>query len=279
MMSKSTLTTRLLAGCALAGLACAAFAADAAAQQKAAPPDFSANGVGWIAMNRDFAGAPSGPQPVANDPKHPYVLNGIAGKQPTYRVADLSNPNLTPWAKEKMKAANDLVLAGGIGYTARSSCMPAGVPDFMMYVVNPVYFIQTPKEVLMIYSGNEEVRHIYLDVPHSANPKPSWYGESVGHYEGNALVIDTIGMNDRTTVDNFRTPHSEKLHVGERWTLAEDGKVLQVTIRVEDPETYYEPWYGTQRYRRVQIPYFEEVCAENNRQFDYHIPIANKPDF
>jgi hypothetical protein len=277
-MSKSGSKTRLLAGCALTGLTCAGLAADAAAQQKAARPDFSGNGVGWIAINRDFAGAPSGPQPVKNDSAHPYVGNGT-GAQPTYRVADLNNPNLTPWAKAKMKEANDIVLAGGIGYTARSSCKPAGVPGFMMYVVNPVYFVQTPKEVLMIYAGNEEVRHIYLDVPHSANPKPSWYGESVGHYEGDALVIDTIGMNDQTTVDNFRTPHSEKLHVGERWTLAEGGKVLQVSIRVEDPETYYEPWYGTQRYRRVQMPYFEEICAENNQQFDYHIPIANRPDF
>ena len=68
----------------------------------------------------------------------------------------------------------------------------------------------------MIHSGNEEVRRIHLDVPHSANPKPSWYGESVGHYEGDTLVVDTIGLNDKTFIDNYRTPHTEKLHVGER---------------------------------------------------------------
>ena len=277
-MSITATRPRLLAGCILTGLACAGLAGDATAQQKAAPPDFSSNQVGWIAIHRDFVGVPSGPQPVKNDPAHPYVLNGTAA-QPTYRVADLDNPNLTPWAKERMKKANDIVLSGGIGYTARSSCMPAGVPDFLMYVVNPVYFVQGPKEVLMIYSGNEEVRHIYLDVPHSENPKPSWYGESVGHYEGGTLVIDTIGLNDKTTVDNFRTPHSEKLHVTERWTLTEGGKVMEVYVRIEDPQTYYEPWSGIQRYRRVQMPIFEEVCAENNTQFDYHIPVANKPDF
>ena len=206
------------------------------------------------------------------------MLNGTAA-QPTYRVADLNNSNLTPLAKQKMKAANEIVLAGGIGYTARSSCKPAGVPGFMLYVINPVYFVQTPKEVLMIYSGNEEVRHIYMDVPHSANPKPDWYGESVGHYEGDTLVIDTIAQNERTTIDNFRTPHSDKLHVTERWRLTEGGKVLEVGIRVEDPATYVQPWSGIQRYRRVQTPIFEEACAENNTQFDYGIPTAKASDF
>jgi hypothetical protein len=266
---------RLLASGALTGLLCTAVMAESAAPVA----DFSSNGVGWVAINRDFAAVPGGPRPVSNDPAHPYVLNGIPGSQPTYRVADLTNPNLKPWAKERMKKANDEVIAGKIGYTARSSCMPAGVPGFMMFVVNPVFFVQSPKEVMMIYSGDAQVRHVYLDAQHSANPKPSWYGESVGRYEGDTLVIDTIGMNERTTIDNFRTPHSEKLHVVERWKLIEGGKQLEVTIRVEDPDTFYEPWSGTQRYRRVQEAMQEEICAENNTQFDYHIPVASKADF
>jgi len=261
----------------LAGLVGVALAAEAAAP--ASVPDFSANQVGWIAINRDFVAVPGGPSPVSNDPAHPYVLNGIPGVQPTYRVADLGNPNLKPWAKERMKQANDDVLAGKIGYTARSSCMPAGVPGFMMFVINPVFFVQSPKEVLMIYSGDQQIRRVHLDVPHSENPKPSWYGESVGRYEGDTLVIDTIGMNDRTTIDNFRTPHTEKLHVVERWKLTDGGKVLEVNVSIEDPGTFYEPWSAIQRYRRVQEPMLEEVCAENNTQFDYHTPVANKPDF
>jgi hypothetical protein len=149
----------------------------------------------------------------------------------------------------------------------------------MMFVINPVFFVQSPKEVLMIYSGDEQVRRIYLDVPHSANPKPSWYGESVGHYEGDTLVIDTVGFNDKTTVDNFRTPHTGKLHVIERWKLIDGGKQMEVNIRIDDPDTFYEPWSAIQRYRRVQQPLEEEVCAENNTQFDYHIPAATKADF
>jgi hypothetical protein len=133
--------------------------------------------------------------------------------------------------------------------------------------------------VVMIYVGDEQVRHVYLDMPHSENPTPSWYGESVGHYEGDTLVIDTIGLNDRTTIDNFRTPHTDQLHVTEYWKLAEGGKVLEVNIRIEDPGTFNAPWSAVQRYRQVQRPWLEEVCAENNLQSGYHTPIADKSDF
>lgn len=241
---------------------------------EAAAPDLSSNGAGWIAIHRDFVAVPGSPPPIANDPAHPYVQS-----RPTFRVADLTNTNLKPWAKEIMKRENEKVLAGGIGYTARSICMPAGVPGFMMFVEAPVYFIQSPKEVVMIYVGDEQIRHIFLNVPHSEDPVSSWYGESVGHYEGDTLVIDTIGLNDRTTIDNFRTPHTDKLHVTEYWRLAQGGEILEVTVRVEDPGTFNAPWSAIQRYRRVQRPWLEEVCAENNFQGGYHAPVANKPDF
>jgi hypothetical protein len=270
----------ILAGGFLTGLVCAALTAAVAAQQNPAAPDLSSNQVAWIAINPDYVAVPGGPSPARNDPAHPFVPNNT-GAQPTFRIADLGNPNLKPWAKEVMKKENEKVLAGGIAYTARSSCKPAGVPDFMMYIVEPVFFIQAPKEVLMVYSGNQEIRHVYLDVPHSEKPKPSWYGESVGHYEGDTLVIDTIGLNDKTFIDNYRTPHTEKLHVQERWKLIDDGKTLEVSFTVEDPDTFNAPWSAIQRYRRVQprvLP--EEACAENNNTFfDYHIPVAERPDF
>jgi hypothetical protein len=207
------------------------------------------------------------------------VQNGTPGKQPTYRVADLANPNIKPWAKERMEQANAVVLAGGTGYTARSSCMPAGVPGFMMFVVEPIFFVQSPKEVLMIFQGDMQVRHIYLEVPHSEAPKASWYGESVGHYEGDTLVIDTVGLNNRTTIDNFRTPHTDKLHVVERWRLVDGGKQLEVLIRIDDPDTFYQPWSAIQRYRRIQQALPEEVCAENNAHSEYRMPVADKADF
>jgi hypothetical protein len=134
--------------------------------------------------------------------------------------------------------------------------------------------------VVMIFSGDHQVRHVYMDVPHSQHPKASWYGESVGHYEGDTLVIDTIGQNDKTFVDPYRTPHTEKLHVVERWKMADDGKMLEVTFTVEDPDAFYQPWSGLRRFRRVNEAMAEDVCAENNEHlFNYGIPVANKPDF
>jgi len=285
-MSSFTLRGKLLAGsvlAALAGLIWAAPTAPVVAQQKAAPPDFSSSQFGWVRVGQggpDFDPVPGQVPPVSQDPAHPFVPNGV-GRQPTYRIADLTNPNLKPWVKEHMKKDNDEVLAGKIAFTARSSCTHAGVPAFMAYGgPTPLYFVQTPKQVVMMFSGDHQVRRVYLDVPHSANPKPSCDGESVGHYEGDTLVIDTIGQNTKTVVDPYRTPHTEKLHVVERWKMTEGGRALEVTFMVEDPDTFYQPWWGKRRYRRVQEAMIEDVCAENNRHlFDYQIPVADKPDF
>jgi len=254
-----------------------------AAEQGASIPDFSSNDAAWVFGLGDYIAIPGEPSPTRNDPAHPYVSNNefrARGAQPTYRIADLSNPNIKPWAKEVMKQENNKALSGGMPYSARASCMPSGVPAFMMAAVEPIHFMQTPQQVTMIFSGDAQIRRIYLDVPHSADLKPSWYGESVGHYEGDTLVVDTIGLNDKTFVDNYRTPHTAKLHVVERYKLIDDGKTLQVTFRVEDPETFYQPWSAIGKLRRVQMPMHEEACAENNQNlFDYHIPVASKSDF
>ena len=177
-----------------------------------------------------------------------------------------------------MKKDNAEVLAGKFAFTPHSSCMPAGVPGFHLYGFQPLYFVQTPKEVVMIYSNDQQVRHVYLGVPHASNPKPSWYGESVGHYEGDTLVVDTIGLNDKTFVDNYRTPHTEKLHVVERFKLTDDGKAMQVDIMFDDPDAFNAPWSVMQRYDRIAQPMDEQICAENNQQF-LRIPLANKADF
>ena len=254
-----------------------------AAEEGAAIPDFSSHDVAWVFGTGDFVAIPGEPGPTRNDPAHAYVSNNdfrATGKQPTFRVADLSNPNIKPWAKEIMKRENDKALSGGMPFSARASCLPMGVPGFIQNVVEPIHFMQTPKEVIMIFSGDAQVRHVYLDVPHSADVKPSWYGKSVGHYEGDTLVVDTIGLNDKTFIDNYRTPHSEKLHVVERYKMIDGGKTLQVTFRIEDPDTFYQSWSAIGKLRRVQMPMHEEACAENNKNvFDYKIPVAEKPDF
>jgi hypothetical protein len=277
---------RVLAGSILAALMGAAPTASTVAQEKAAPPDFSSNLVGWVGLNGAgpyFEADPGRqPGPVVSDPAHPFVPNGT-NEQPTFRIADLTNPNLMPWAKELMKKDIDEILAGKkSAFTAQSSCVPGGVPMFMAYGGgNPIVFLQTPKEVLLYFTGDQQIRHVYMDVPHSANPKPSWYGESVGHYEGDTLVIDTIGLNNKTTADIYRTPHTETMHVVERWRKVEGGQMMESVFTVDDPGTFYRPWTAMRRYRRVQQEPIENICAENNsvNLFDYHVPTAEKPDF
>jgi hypothetical protein len=275
---------KMLTAAVLAGFAYGMLTAGAVATEKASPPDFSSGNAGWLTFNVDFSVVPGSASPMRNDPAHPRVSNQEAartGKQPTYFIADLSSDTLLkPWVVERMKKDNAEILAGKIAYTPHSSCTPAGVPAYHLYGFQPLYFIQTPREVVMIYSNDQQVRRIWLDAPHSAHPKPSWYGESVGHYEGDTLVVDTIGLNDKTFVNAFRTPHTEKLHVIERFKLVDSGKAMQVDITFDDPDAFNAPWSVAQRYDRVERQMPEEVCAENNGHlFDYGMPMANESDF
>jgi hypothetical protein len=254
----------------------------------------------------NFLPPDGGPGPVMSRPGYPYVPNGdevdFAGTNPTYRVADLGNPILQPWVVEQMRRDNDEVIAGKIPFTARERCYPAGVPAWVIFrrVAPPMlFFVQTPEKVLMIWRGDNQVRHVYLNVPHSPNVKPSWYGESVGHYEGDTLVVDTIGLNAKTFVDNYRTPHSERLHVVERFRMIEGGKTLRVDIHVEDPGAFTTPWEAVQRFGRFEGSprssgrLVESICAESASlpHFDYGnygashvkdlvpVPRSERPDF
>jgi hypothetical protein len=271
----------------LVGVFGAAWPKTVAAQQSV--PDFTIDSTSaWLMVGDDFLPPPGGPGPVTFDKRYPYVDNAAArrtGTQPTYRVADLSNPILKPWAVEEMRKANDRVLAGKVPFRARERCYPAGVPGWVIYTLaEPIFILQTAKQVTMINHGGPEVRRIYLDVPHSGNPKPSWYGESVGHYErGDTLVVDTIAISTRTFVDNYRTPHTDQLHVIERYKLVDGGKMMEVMISVEDASAFTTPWSAMQRFRRVSREWSEDVCAENNFDFlQYEVaplPQAAKPDF
>src|SRR6266699_723790 len=151
------------AGGALA-LVCgaAAFSASAAAKEEPTLPDFSSNEVGWIAQGVNFQLPLSGPHQVTNDPNHAFKPPG-RGEAPTFRVADLSNPILTPGAREELKKRNDRILAGGTGYTRQVSCWPMGTPAFLLYPAQPLYFIQTAKEVTIIAQMDQQVRRVYLN--------------------------------------------------------------------------------------------------------------------
>jgi len=273
--------------CTIAGLIATSLAMTGAASGPASVPNFAPDDhTSWVPARPEgdeFIAPPSGPGPVMAEAGHPYVPNRRG--QPTYRIADLSNPNLKPWVVEKLKAANDRVRAGQVPFLPHERCWPGGVPGWEVYTrMRPLYFIQTPKQVTMVDELNHEVRRIYLNVPHSANLKPSWYGESIGHYEGDEMVVDTAGLNDIPPVDNYGTPHTDKIHVIERFRLIDGGKTLQATVTVDDPAAFNRPWTAVQRWKRGESRAFEEdACAENNYSFlNYDvvpIPEAKAADF
>ena len=237
-MSSKLGLMRVIAGGVLAGmLASAPFlplesaaapapkkgAAKAVAKKAPEPvkiPDFAPDSkTGWLAAGTEFIAMPDGPKPVTFDKQYPYVPNGTS-EQPTFRVADLDNPILMPWVKDALKRVNERAISGKDAFPPQVRCWPLGVPGFVLYPAQPIYIVQTPKEVLMTWQADHMVRRIFLTDKHTENPKPSWFGESIGRYEnGDTLVVDTIGITTKAFVDNYRTPHTDKLHVVERFKL------------------------------------------------------------
>lgn len=268
-------------------------AGGAPAEKAQSIPQFGFANYAWSKVSDDFQAPQSGPGPVMADKAHPYVNNNVAersGRAITLRIADLDNPILKRWAVDQMRKANELAAAGKQAYEARASCHPGGVPGFMvMGRVNPMYIVQGPKEVVFINEGGPEVRRVYLNVPHTAHPRITPYGESVGHYEGDTLVVDTVALSPDTFIDNYRTPHTNQEHVIERYRLSADGKMLQVDIHVEDPGAFNMAWSARQAYRKGQPEeslngaLLEAICSENNEMLQdatvAATPKADKPDF
>ena len=257
----------------------------------AVPPLASAE-FGWQTNTGDWQAPPSGSGhgPIANDPDHPYNSNVEAQRtntQPTKRIANYKDPILKPWAAAQMLASNEEVLKGirDIPFAAQSRCYPGGVPGQLLVPFEPLYFIQKPTEVWMMWQRDHMVRRVFLTDKHSEHIKPSWFGESIGHYEnGDTLVIDTVGLSTKNSfIDNFRTPHTEKLHVVERITIEPGGKNLRAIATVEDPDTFNGPLTMSQRWSKVERPLAESVCAENNGDFFnqnlFPVPEAKQPDF
>ena len=280
---------------AIAGLFTALLVSASAAQAPDKPhaiPDLGSVSFGWQTNVADWQEPPSGSGhgPIRPDPAHPFTSNaeaGRTGKQPTLRIGDSKDPILKPWAQKFMLDSNEEALRGErqVPFAAQARCYPGGVPGQLLFPFEPFYFIQTPKEVWMMWQRDMLVRRVFLTDKHSPNVKPSWYGESIGHYEnGDTLVVDTIGLSTKNSfIDNFRTPHSEKLHVVERFTTSPDAKTLTAIVKVDDPDTFNAPLTMQQRWFKVNDPLGESICAENNfdffRQNLFPLPEAKKSDF
>jgi hypothetical protein len=289
-------------------VATATAAATAAFGQTAAPanapsiPDFS--GIWAHPYLTGFEPPASGPGPVTNRARR----NGVGNFQQL--VGDYTNPILQPAAAEVVKKHGEISAAGGGYPTPSNQCWPGGVPyvfwDFLMEM------FQQPDKITMIYRHGNEMRHVRMNEPHPAQVTPSWYGDSVGHYEGDTLVIDTVGtkIGPFAMVDMYGTPHSPALHVVERYRLvdfadAKDamernakensrtpgadfdagyrGKVLQLHFTVEDTGVFTMPWTATITYRPAVGEWTDLICSENVHEYfagrDTAVPQADKPDF
>jgi hypothetical protein len=291
--SSTARRSALMSGCGAAlAVALALTFAARAEKQDSAIPVLGWTDWGWQSNLAEWQVPPPGHGhgPIGFDPDHPYTANAEAlrnNTQPTKRLGDSRDPVLKPWAAAQMLASNEEVLRGDrdIPFAAQSRCWPGGVPGQLLFPFEPFFVLQKADEVIMIWQRDHQVRHIRLTDQHAQHVKPTWFGDSIGHYEnGNSLVVDTIGLSTyKSFIDNFRTPHTDKLHVVERFTLDPDGQHLTALVTVEDADTFYAPLTMQQRWTKVPGPMRETVCAESAEDYFhqnlYPPPEATKPDF
>jgi hypothetical protein len=223
-------------------------------------------------------------------------------------VGDYTNPILKREAAEVVKRHGSIALRGVGDPTPRNQCWPGGVP--FVFPSGATQVVQQPDKVTILYGYDHQVRHVRMNQSHPAQVTPSWYGDSVGHYEGDALVIDTVGIKvgPFAMVDWYGTPHTEALHVIKRYRMLDyevakegferdakernvaqgmknpnhRGKSLQLQFTVEDQGVFTMPWTATMTYGLGSDDWVEQVCAENIQWYsgkDADVPRADNPDF
>lgn len=271
-------------------------------------PDFAGP---WGRNVLYFEPPASGPGPIVNRSRRADgSMDGSA------IFGDFTDPILKPAAAEAIRKLGELSLKGIAFANPHNQCRPEPTP-FTLAMQFGVQIVQRPDEVLLLYLGDHKVRHVRMNVPHPEHVAPAWQGDSIGHYEGDTLVVDTVGMKvgPLSMVDQFGTPHTSALHVVERYrlidgTLARDAqekqahihpevipfpygrgpidrdagkKGLQVAITVEDTGAFTTPWSALVTYRHVLGEWPEAVCAENFHEYyagrDADVPRADKADF
>jgi hypothetical protein len=265
-------------------------------------PDFS--GIWWHPSLPGFEPLASGPTSLTNRSRR----NGVSNYDQL--VGDYTNPVLNKQAAEIVKNFGELSLKGITFPSPANQCWPEPVP--YIYKNFAMLIFQQPDKITIIYDQDHEVRHVRLNEPHPAKVTPSWYGDSVARYEGDTLVIDTVGTKTNrpfAMIDLYGTPYTEKLHVVERYRLLDyevakeglerdakenqqppvgidrnyRGKHLQIHFTVEDEGVFTAPWSATITYGRGSTEWPETVCAENTHEYYNHkesdVPRADAPDF
>jgi hypothetical protein len=204
--------------------------------------------------HRDFTGIWSNPDGVAWDPGVSQAVRLTAPLTPEY---------MAMWQKQQENAK-----AGRPTRDPTAACAPAGMPR-MMTMTFPMEIVQNDRQVNVLAEWGEQTRRIFIDgrpLPDKETLDPTYKGYSVGRWEGDVLVVDTIGLRGDTNLEASGIMHSDALTVHERIWLATDN-LLMDEITLVDPKAYTRPWTVTKRYNRMEpdANIMEYVCLENNR--------------
>jgi hypothetical protein len=221
-----------------------------------------------LALTGPLRGA--GPAPPGSAPPNPdpHDFGGIWWLQ-GYEYMLGPEPGVVPPLKpEYLKVLERRIRAKNRGTPeadASTQCLPHGMPR-LMESPYPIEIVQMPGRLTFLHEVAHNVRRIYLNRPHLAHPKPTFLGDSVGHWDGDTLVVDTIGLNDRTFIDDEGSAHSTQLHTIERYRKIEGGANLELIMTVDDPVTLEHPYSYRRIYHwRPDARPAEYVCEENNR--------------
>jgi hypothetical protein len=215
----------------------------------------------------------------------PTDLSGIWAQHPPasaleyYRYAfSEEEPPMTAWAKEKYKVVESFRTNPNTELSDPVySCFPPGVPRIFLQPF-PMEIIQIPGRVIMIFEYDHFVRQIYMDRrEHPKDLNPTWMGDSIGWWDGNTLVVDTIGFNDKTWIDKRGHPHSEALHVVERLRRV-NHNTLVIDITIDDPKAYTKAWVGRATFQlKPGWNIMEMICEDNVNFLDFHKTATTEP--
>ncbi len=197
------------------------------------------------------------PDAIKNAPETPWDLTGTwlhgGGPNNPWQFSPPEGFKLTPEAQVHWDGTQAAAKAGKVYQDDIGQCWPAGLPIIMTRVW-PIAMIQKPTVIFMISGFMNEVRIVYMDGREHTDPDvviPSFSGESVGHWEGDTLVVDTTGFVDDHHWIDSGIKASDALHIVERMSLIDDGKTLEIAYMAEDPKMWEGQWHWTKRWRRV----------------------------
>lgn len=178
------------------------------------------------------------------------------------RPVDGETPWL-PWVKEVFDKRAAAEQAGAPLYDPTAACLPSGTPRIIA-APYPVEIVQTPDKTVFLYEAQHLFRVVHMDAEHPKQVQPSFLGHAVGKWEGDTLVIDTVGLRKDTQIDEAGTVHSEDMHVVERIRRVDD--TLEILFTITDPKAFSKPWTAQRVWHfRPDVRLLEYVCEENNR--------------